>query len=81
MTRKSLSETQPQSIARRIAEEHAQADAELAARMGLDIKGNPNDPLKGAVEKVIPHRVKIGVTPEGSRSQEIVSNRDREPGK
>ena len=74
-------ETQPQAIGRRIAEEHALADAELAARIGLDIKGNPNDPLKAAVEKVIQHRVKIGVTPEGSRSQEIVSNRDREPGK
>ena len=74
-------ETQPQAIGRRIAEEHAKADQETLARLNLDIKGNPNDPLKGAVEKVIPHRVKIGVTPEGSRSQEIVSNRDRKPGK
>jgi hypothetical protein len=75
-------ETQPQSIARHIAEESAVADAELAARIGLDIKGNPNDPLKGAVEKVIPHRVKIGFDPmTGARLQEIVSNKDREQGK
>ncbi len=74
-------ETQPQAIGRRIAEEHAKADQETLARLNLDIKGSSADVFKAAVEKVIPHRVKIGVAPDGSRSQEIVSNRDREPGK
>ena len=73
-------ETQPHAIARRIAEESAAADAELAARIGLDVKGNPNDPLKGAIEK-IPGllRVKAGINPEtGARTQTVVSNKDRE---
>ena len=61
---------------------HEQADKELAERLNLDIKGDPNDVFKAAVEKAIPQRVKLGISPEtGARTQTIVSNKDREPGK
>jgi len=60
---------------------HEAADAELAARLNLDIKGDPNDPLKGAIEKAIPHRVKMDIAPDGRRLETHVSNRDREPSK
>ena len=75
-------ETQPQAIGRRIAEEHAKADQETLARLNLDIKGSSADVFKAAVEKAIPQRVKLGISPEtGARTQTIVSNTDREPGK
>lgn len=74
-------ETQPQAIGRQIAEEHARSDREMLERLNLDPKGSPNDPFKAVVEKVIPGRVKVGVSPmTGARTQDFVSNKDRKPG-
>lgn len=75
-------ETQPEAIGRIVKEEHDRSDREAMDRLNLDMKGDPADPFKAAVEKAIPQRVKMGVSPlTGARTQEIVSNKDREPGK
>ncbi len=70
-----------QAISRAVEEASAAADAELAARLGLDIKGSPNDPFKARIEKAIPGRVKLGIAVDGRRTETFVSNKDREPGK
>jgi hypothetical protein len=42
-----------------LAAEHKRADDELAHRMAMNVLGDPGDPLKAAIEKVIPGRVDI----------------------
>jgi len=57
------------TVAEAVAAEHKKADDELARRMMLDVLGDPGDPLKAAIEKVIPERVDR----QGNRT----SNKDR----
>jgi hypothetical protein len=40
-----------------LAAEHKKADDELAHRLAMNVLGEPGDPLKEAIEKVIPERV------------------------
>jgi hypothetical protein len=55
---------------------HEQADAELKARLGMDVKGQKDDPLAAAINAVIPSRVTSQPSgPDGKlRRQAIVPN-------
>ena len=47
------------AIAEEVAREHKKADDSLAHRLAMDVLGETSDPLKAAIEKVIPERVDI----------------------
>ena len=47
------------AIVETVAREHKRADDSLAHRLAMNVLGLADDPLKAAVEKVIPGRVDI----------------------
>jgi hypothetical protein len=47
------------AVVEEIAREQKRADDSLAHRMAMDVLGLTDDPLKAAIEKVIPERVDI----------------------
>jgi hypothetical protein len=53
------STTYPKTVAEAVAAERKKADDENAHRMAMNVLGLADDPLKAAVEKVIPGRVDI----------------------
>lgn len=55
------------TVIERLAAERKRAEDELAHRMAMDVLGIPDDPLKAAIEKVIPERVDL----QGNRSKNI----------
>ena len=46
-------------LAETVAQEHKRADDSLAHRLAMNVLGETNDPIKAAIEKVIPERVDI----------------------
>lgn len=52
------------AVAEEVAREHKKADDSLAHRLAMNVLGLTEDPIKAAIEKVIPERIDIqGVRP------------------
>jgi hypothetical protein len=47
------------AVAEAVAQEHKRADDSLGHRLAMNVLGLTSDPLKAAIEKVIPERVDI----------------------
>lgn len=45
------------AVAEAVAQEHKRADDSLAHRLAMNVLGLTDDPIKAAIEKVIPERV------------------------
>jgi len=59
----------PSSVAETVAREQKRIEDEVAHRMAMNVLGDPGDPLKAAIEKVIPGRVDVkGNLTKGPRS-------------
>ena len=59
LTIQKLPMTPIRAVVEAVAQEHKRADDSLAHRLAMDVLGLTDDPLKAAIEKVIPERVDI----------------------